>query len=194
MDNSKTGKLILALRKEKQMTQKELAEQLGVTDKAISKWERGLGCPDVSLLPELSAFFGVNMEELLSGDLAADDPNGGNMKNTRFYVCPICSNISVCTGNASVSCCGRKLEQLTPKKAEMPQCLLVEVIEEDWFITSDHAMTKDEYISFLAFVTGDRLQLIKQYPEWDLQVRIPKRGHGMLIWYSTKDGLLYQLL
>ena len=55
-------------------------------------------------------------------------------------------------------------------------------------------MRKENYISFVAFATGDRLQVVKQYPEWDLQLRIPRRGHGMLLWYAQADGLLYQLL
>jgi hypothetical protein len=72
--------------------------------------------------------------------------------------------------------------------------LKTEVVEDEWFITSDHPMRKDDYISFVAFLTGDRMELMKQYPEWDLQVRLRKRGHGMLVWYSTSKGLFYQLL
>ena len=55
-------------------------------------------------------------------------------------------------------------------------------------------MEKENYLSFVAFATGDKIQLIKQYPEWNLQVRIQKRGHGMLFWYSTTQGFFYQLL
>ncbi len=116
------------------------------------------------------------------------------MKKAKFYVCPVCGNLTLCTGNASVSCCGRTLEPLEPKKAGEDQKLKVEVIENEWFITSDHPMTKENYISFLAFATGGQMNIIKQYPEWDLQVRLFKRGHGMLYWYSTTQGLMYQLL
>jgi hypothetical protein len=63
----------------------------------------------------------------------------------------------------------------------------------DWYITASHPMNKDHYISFVAFATGDRVQVIKQYPEWDTQVRIPKRGHGLLIWYCTRHGLSYEV-
>ena len=55
MDCEKIGKLIRSLRRERGLTQLGLAEQMHISDKAVSKWERGLGCPDVSLLPELSA-------------------------------------------------------------------------------------------------------------------------------------------
>ena len=194
MDCKKVGQLIRSLRQEQYMTQKQLADKLNISDKAISKWELGLGCPDVSLLAELSDLLGINIEQMLSGDLSENRFVGGNMKKSSYYVCPVCGNLSVCTGNASVSCCGRKLEALTPQKATEEQKLTIEQVEDDWFITSDHPMQKDVYISFVAFATGDKIQIIKQYPEWNLQARIQKRGHGMLLWYSTRDKLLYQLL
>ena len=55
-------------------------------------------------------------------------------------------------------------------------------------------MTKDSYISFVAFLAGGAATLVKQYPEWNLQARIPRGERGMLIWYSAEQGLLYQLL
>ena len=116
------------------------------------------------------------------------------MKKLSYYVCPTCGNLTFCTGQAEVSCCGRKLAALVPQKAREEEKLTVELVETDWFITSSHPMRKDDYISFVAFATGDRLQVVKQYPEWDLQVRIPARGHGLLLWYSEKQGLLYQLV
>jgi len=194
MDSIKIGQLIRSLRHEKGLTQGQLAEQMGLSDKAVSKWERGLGCPDVSLLTDLSDILGVNLKELLCGELSPNDLVGGNMKKTKYCVCPLCGNISLCTGGASVSCCGRVLETLIPKKAQEQQKLTVEVMEDDWYITSEHPMSKEDYISFVAFATGDRLQLLKQYPEWNLSLRIQKRGHGQLLWYSKKEGLLYQLL
>ena len=116
------------------------------------------------------------------------------MKKTKYYVCPVCNNISLCTGEAEVSCCGRKIDQQQMQKAEENEMLSVEVIEEDWDITAAHPMSKEHYISFVAFATGDRVQIYKQYPEWDIQLRIPKRGHGMLIWYCTTHGLFYQFI
>jgi len=115
------------------------------------------------------------------------------MKKTKYYVCPMCHNISLCTGEAEVSCCGRKIDQQQMQKVEENEMLSVDVIEGDWYITASHPMTKEHYISFVAFATGDRIQIIKQYPEWDMQLRIPKR-HGMLIWYCTRHGLFYQLI
>lgn len=68
MDNQKMGQFICALRKEKKMTQKDLATKLNVTDKAVSKWERGLSCPDISLLSSLAGVLGVTVSDLLNGE------------------------------------------------------------------------------------------------------------------------------
>lgn len=194
MEYRKIGAVIRTLRQEQNMTQKQLADKMNISDKTVSKWERGQGLPDISLMPELTAILGVEMENLLSGDLTPNESDGGNMKNTKYYVCPSCNSLTFCTGEAEISCCGKKLSALELKKAGESEKLHVEAMEEDWYITSSHPMNKECYISFLAFAAGDRIQVIKQYPEWDLNVRIPKRGHGILIWYSTGQGLLSQLL
>lgn len=194
MQNIKIGNIIRTLRLERNMTQKELADKMNISDKTVSKWERGLGCPEISLISEISDLLGVDTQSLLIGDITPNDFVVGNMKNTKYYVCPTCHNISFCTGEAEVSCCGKKLTAQPLKKADESEKLSVEVNEEDWYITSVHPMVKHHYISFVVFATGDCIQVIKQYPEWNLELRLPKRGHGMLIWYCTEHGLLYQLL
>ena len=190
MDCSKIGELIFQLRHEKKMTQKQLADKMNISGKTISKWERGLGCPDVSLLTQLSNIFGVNIQDILSGDLPLNDFVGGNMKKSRYFVCPECSNIVIATGNAEISCCGRKLDALEAVKAV--EKLNVEKIENDWYVTTEHPMKKEHYISFIAFAEGDKIQIIKQYPEWNLQSRILGARHGALLWYCTGHGLFYQ--
>ena len=194
MDNEKIGKLIYGLRKERNMTQLQLAEILHISDKTVSKWERGQGCPDISLLVDLSCVLGVDMEKFLSGRLEANEERGGNMKKLNFYVCPECGNVITAMTEAGISCCGKKLQPLEAVKAPDEERLLVENIENDYYISSDHPMLKEHYISFVALLTGDTLTLKKQYPEWDLQVRIPGRTHGKLIWYCTEHGLFYQLV
>lgn len=194
MQNSNVGNIIRTLRLEQKMTQKQLADKMNISDKTVSKWERGLGLPDISLILKLADLLGVDMQNLLAGDMTPNDFVGGNLKHTKFFVCPTCHNITLCTGDAEVSCCGKKLTVQIMKKAEENEKLSVQVLENDWFITSVHPMTKNHYISFAAFVTGDRIQIMKQYPEWYLNVRIPKGGHEMLIWYCTIHGLFYQLL
>jgi len=160
MQTINVGNIIRELRIERGMTQKQLADKMNISDKTVSKWERGLGCPDVSLLTELSDLLDVDIGKLLSGDLAPNDFVGGNMKKTNYYVCPMCHNISLCTGEADVSCCGRKIDQQQMQKAEENEMLSVEVIEDDWYITVAHPMNKEHYISFVAFATGDRVQII----------------------------------
>ena len=192
MDQTKTGGLIRALRTQKGLTQKALAETVGVGDKAVSKWERGLGCPDVSLLPELSRVLGVGLETLLTGRLDANDQERGNMKKLNFYVCPDCGSLITAAAEAGVSCCGRTLLPLEPQKPEDP--LSVEKIDDSWFVSSPHPMTKDHYISFVALLTGDTLFFRRLYPEWDLQTRIPAFGHGILLWYCTQHGLFRQII
>lgn len=194
MDQIKTGRLIRALREQKGLTQKELAEAIGIGNKAVSKWERGLGCPDVSLLPELSKVLGVGLETLLSGEIDANDQERGNMKKLKFYVCPDCGNLITTTSEANVSCCGRTLLPIEPQKAEGENKLSVEKIDDSWYVSSPHPMTKGHYVSFTALLTGDTLFLRRLYPEWDFQTRIPCFGHGILLWYCTQHGLFQQLI
>ena len=193
MNCEKIGRLIYQLRKEKSMTQKDLADLMNISDKTISKWERGLGCPDVSLLPELSQNLGVPIEELLSGSIELNETIGGNMKKIKFYVCPQCQNLMTTTGEANISCCGKKLEPLTAKTDEKHQ-LTIEPIEDELYISSSHAMIKEHYIAFVAYVTGDKVFIVKQYPEWNLQFRFHKFGHGKLYFYCSNHGLFQQTI
>ena len=194
MDCEKIGALIRAARRERGMTQRELGEALHISDRTVSKWECAQGCPDVSLLPALSARLGVDLERMLSGDLEPSREKGDSMKRIRFFVCPHCGNVVTATGEASVSCCGRRLEALTPQRAEGVHRLQAEAVEDEWFLTAEHPMEKGHFLSFVAFVTGERCLLIRTYPEWEMQVRIPRRGHGKLLHYCTEHGLFSQLL
>jgi len=189
MDCGKTGKLIYNLRKEKNMTQKELAGALNLSDRTISKWERGMGCPDVSLLGELSQLFCVNIEQLLEGDLISNKSNSGNMKNVRFYVCPTCGNVMFSFGETDMSCCGRKLTALIAEKGRENHSMRVEEIEDDYFVTIYHEMRKAHYISFIAFIGYDRLHFVKLYPEQNAELRIPRMPGNRLYAYCNVHGL-----
>ena len=192
MDQIKTGALIRQLRLDSGMTQKQLAEALCVSDKAVSKWECGNGCPDVSLLAELSAVFGTDVQTLLSGCINKNESEKGNMKKLKFYVCKECGNIITATSEAAVTCCGNKLTALEPVKAEGADMLKTEDLGGEWFISSDHEMKKEHYISLVAYVTDSSAMMFKQYPEWNLQVTLPFYRSGRLIWYCTQHGLFYQ--
>ena len=85
MNAEKTGFLIYELRNRKGLTQKELAEKCNVTDKAVSKWERGEGCPDVTVLPKLAEVFGVEVEAIMNGELpVSQDVSGKKIKDYNF--------------------------------------------------------------------------------------------------------------
>lgn len=186
MDSERTGKLIRVLRKEKGLTQKDLAAQLMVSDKAVSKWERGFGCPDISLLNQLSSVFNVNIECILAGDLSPRETDGGNMKRIKFYHCPECGNTITGTTEAELSCCGRKLSPMEAKPMDQGHQPKVELIENDYYITFDHEMSKQHFLVFAAYVTSDRLQLFKLYPEQNPQIRFPfSRGGKFFICCNT---------
>ena len=192
MDNEKVGQLIRELRKERYMTQAQLAEQLHVSDKTVSKWETGKGGPELSLLTEISKIFEIDLQNLLSGELNQNQLRSINLRKVKLYICPNCGNVVTATSEAAVSCCGRKLKEATPTKASQDEKLMVELVENDFFVTSQHEMTKEHYISFVALLTADAIIMRKQYPEWDLSVRIPRIAHGRLLWYCSRHGLFYQ--
>ena len=194
MNQSEIGALIRDLRAQKGLTQRHIAQQLGVTEQAVSRWERGIGLPDPALICDLAQSLGVNADTLLSGRIAENDKDVGNMKKTKFYVCPVCGNILTSAADAQITCCGRSLAPLAPKKADAEDKLNVEIIEDEYYISSDHAMTRDHFVSFVALLTGDTLILRRLYPEWNLSARLPRMPHGMLIWYCTRHGLLYQYI
>ncbi len=194
MNCEKIGQLIYRLRKEKDMTQKQIADLMNISDKTISKWERGLGCPDVSLLPELSQILGINIEEILLGKIVLNETVGGNMKKIQFYICPQCRNLITATGDATISCCSKRMEPLAATKASQDHQLDIEPIEDELYVTSTHEMKKDHFISFAAYVTGDKVFIVKQYPEWNLQFRFHRLGHGKLYFHCVEHGLFYQLV
>lgn len=189
MDIKKTGSLIAALRKEQNMTQKELAELLYLSDRTISKWERGAGAPDVSLWNDLAEVLGVSVRDLLAGERTINPKDGGNMKRTKFYVCPHCGNILTASSAAQLTCCGTPLEPLEAKPEDDVHTISVETIDGEYYVSMQHAMTKEHHIAFMAYLTGDKLYLNRLYPEGDAASRFPRIGMGTLYVYCTDDGL-----
>ena len=192
MDNEKTGALIRSLRRENGLTQLQLAQALHVSDKAVSKWERGMGAPDLALLSALTGMFNVDLQALCSGELERNDPLSGNLKGLRWYLCPHCGNVVTSMTETAVTCCGRKLQASLPAQASGEDRLSAERIENDLFLSSNHEMTREHFIPFVALVTSDTVLLKKLYPEWDLQVRLPLFAHGRLVWHCSRHGLFCQ--
>ena len=189
MNTYVTGATIKQLREKRNLTQGELAEQIGVSSKTVSKWETAKGLPDISLLQPLAQALGISVIELMNGEHIINKNISANMMRSKFYVCPICGNAVHAMGDALVSCCGITLPALEPEEAEGEHALCIENVEDEHFITVPHSMTKEHFISFLAYVTSDRLQMVKLYPEGNAETRIQLRGRGYLYAYCNRHGL-----
>ena len=189
MDLNKNGRLIRDLRKARGMTQKEVAESLGVLPKTVSKWETGHGFPDVSAVSCLSEILGVDEKTLLSGSLTQNPEEVGNMKKTKFYVCPKCGGFLWGGGESNVSCCGHVLKPLEAKAEEEGHKASVLDTENDFYVSFGHEMTKEHYISFAAYVCFDRVLVVRLYPEQDSAVRFPKMYGGKLYFYCNNHGM-----
>lgn len=189
-----SGHSIRQLREERRMTQTELAGKIGVSDKTVSKWETGRGLPDSSLLLPLAQALGVSMIELMNGSPIINRNRSANLLRARFYACPVCGNIVHGIGEAVVSCCGLCLPPLEAEEVDEAHGVRLEPVEDEWFLTVDHPMHKEHFISFAALVTTDRLQLVKLYPEGEAQTRFQRRGRGMLYLFCNRHGLYRQRL
>ena len=185
-----TGATIKALRENKGLTQNELAAMLGVSDKAVSKWETAKGLPDITLIEPLAKALGVSVMELMSGDTVTNKNISANILRSKFYVCPVCGNIIRAMGDALISCCGITLPPLDAEEPDENHSITIEKVEDEHFITVHHPMTKTHFISFIAYLTPDRVQFVKLYPEGNAETRLNLRGRGYLYIHCNKHGLM----
>ena len=185
-----TGATVKKLREAKGITQQQLADIIGVTAKAVSKWETAKGLPDISLIESLSQALGVSVMELMSGETVTNRNASSNLLRSEFYVCPVCGNVIHTTGEAVISCCGIALPPLEAEETDEKHSISIESVEDEKCITVNHEMTKSHYISFMAYVTTDKLQLVKLYPEGNAETRIQFRGRGYLYIFCNKHGLM----
>ena len=184
MNHYITGNTIRVLREKKQITQKELAQILGVSDKTAK------GYPDISLLEPLAAALDISVAELLSGDYVTNQNKMGNMLRSVFYICPVCGNVIHAMGKCVVSCCGITLLPEEAEETDSAHTIAIEQVEDESYVTIDHEMSKSHHISFIAWVTSSRLELLKLYPEQNAEGRFRLRGHGCLYIYCNKHGLM----
>ncbi|MBR6678540.1 MAG: helix-turn-helix domain-containing protein [Oscillospiraceae bacterium] len=192
MDNYVTGAAIRTLRERKNMTQAQLAEKIDVSPKTVSKWETCKGLPDITLLDPLAAALDVSVMELMSGNAVINRNVSANMLRSKIYVCPVCGNIIHTMGETVTSCCGVTLPPLEAEDADEAHSITIEQVEDEQFLTVQHDMTKKHFISFLAYVTTDRFQLVKLYPEGNAECRFRFRGRGYLYLYCNRHGLMRQ--
>ena len=189
MDNYVTGSLIKKLREGKGMTQEELAYKVCVSAKAVSKWETGRGFPDIGLIESLARALDISVIELLSGVDIRNKNRSSDMKKARFYVCPVCGNVIQATGEAVMTCCGITLPPLEAEDPDDDHAINLEVVEDEYYVTVDHPMTKTHYISFLAAVSDQSIQFVKLYPEGGAEIRFKINRVERIYAYCNHHGL-----
>ena len=189
MNSYVTGGTIRSLREKRQLTQKQLGELVMVSDKTVSKWETGRGLPDITLLEPLAGALGVCVTELLSGACASNRNRSGNLSRARFYVCPVCGNVLWSIGEGAFSCCGIALPPLEAESPDPAHLLHAERVEDEWYVSLDHPMTKEHFLSFMAYVTTDRVEFRKLYPQQPPEARFSRCGPGVLLAYCSHHGL-----
>lgn len=194
MDPYITGSAIKSLREQRHMTQAQLAQALSVSDKTISKWETAKGLPDISLIEPLAQALGVTLPELLSGEQIINRNRSANLLRSRLYICPICGNVMYSSGDAGVSCCGITLPPLEAEEPDEDHQAEITKSEDEWYFSLSHPMAKDHAITFAAYVTANRFELVRLYPEGNAEARFFSRGPGILYWYCNHHGLFQQRL
>ena len=189
MNQYVTGAAIRELRLQKNMTQLQLAEKLNVSDKAVSKWETGKGYPDITLLESIADAFGISVTELISGNRVSNRNVAANMMKSGFYMCPVCGNVIHSMGEAAIHCHGIMLTPLIAEATDERHMIFINRIEDEYYVRIDHSMTKEHYISFVAAVSSDGIQMVKLYPEGSAETRFRIRGVRRIIFYCNRDGL-----
>ncbi len=189
MNQYVTGTVIKALREEKKMTQLQLADQLGVSDKTISKWETAKGYPDITLLEPIAEAFSVSVTELISGNTVYNSNVSANVLKSRFYICPVCGNVIHSMGEAVIHCHGVLMTAAEPEKPDEHHKIFIEQLEDEYYVRIEHSMTKNHYISFIAAQSSDRVQMVKLYPEGNAETRFKRSGVKRILFYCNRDGL-----
>ena len=191
MNQYVTGTMIKELREKKKLTQAELADQLFVSAKTVSKWENGKGYPDISLLEPLAGVLGVSVVELLSGKAVSNINVSANMMRSKFYVCPVCGNVIHSMGEAVINCHGVLLTPASAEETDENHMIFIEGVEDEYYVRIEHDMTKSHYISFMAAVSPDRIQMIKLYSEGNAEARFQTRGVKRIYFYCNRDGMYF---
>lgn len=191
MNQYVTGAVIKELREKKKMTQLQLADKLGVSDKTISKWETGKGYPDITLLEPIAEAFSVSITELISGNTVYNSNVSANVLKSKFYICPICGNVIHSMGEAVIHCHGVLMTAQEPEETDENHKIFIERVEDEYYVRIEHSMTKKHYISFIAAESSDRIQMVKLYPEGNAETRFKISGVKRILFYCNRDGLFY---
>ena len=189
MNQYVTGAVIKGLREKNKMTQLQLAEKLGVSDKTISKWETAKGYPDITLLEPIAEAFRISVAELISGNTIHNANVSANMLRSKFYVCPVCGNVIHSMGEAAIHCHGIQLMPLAAEPTDERHMVFIERVEDEYYVRIAHSMTKEHYISYVAAASSDNMQIVKLYPEGNAETRVKLRGVKRIYIYCNRDGL-----
>lgn len=189
MNSYVTGNIIKEFREKEKMTQSELADRLMVSNKTVSKWENGKGLPDISLLEPLAKALNVSLIELMSGQTVKNQNVSANMIRGKWYVCPICGNVIHAMGDTVISCCGLTLPEIEVEEDDKEHLMSIQRIEDEYYVSVDHEMTKEHFIGFISYVTDDKLQVVKLYSEQNAEASFRVCGHGYIYYYCNHHGL-----
>ena len=184
-----TGAMIKRLREERKISQNQLAEAIGVSGKAVSKWETGRGYPDITLIEPLAEALGVSVIELFSGDDVVNTNKASKMLRMKLYVCPVCGNVIQAAGEAVVSCCGITLPPLEAEPADDSHSVRIERVEDEYYLSAGHEMNKNHFISFITAVRNEGFETVKLYPEGNAEARFKVRGTRYFYYYCNRHGL-----
>ena len=191
MNAEKTGNLIRSLRIKKGLTQKELAHMICVTDKAVCKWEKGRGCPNITLISQLSKVLGVDIQSILQGYLDKNKKIGENMNHLKFYKCPTCGNLVTSIKSVELSCCGNKLSPVSAKTRSEPEYQpVIQEFDGQYSIKFNHPMTKSNYISQVIVVRYDQIMTVNLYAESEAIITIPQVRGIRLFVITNKSELI----
>lgn len=188
MDQYVKGETLRRLREEKGLSEFDLAEKLGVGFDLIMKWEEDQAYPDISLLKPIAKALDTTVEQILDGVEVVSTNRNTDINESKFYVCPVCGNIITSAGNVEIRCCNVTLQPQEEQFCDDDHMIESEESDGEYYVTVEHEMTKEHYISFLAFMGGDGVHVSKMYPEWYCQSRFPL-GRGKLYCYCNIHGL-----
>lgn len=191
MNAEKTGNLIRSLRIKKGLTQKELAQMICVTDKAVCKWEKGRGCPNITLISQLSKVLEVDIQSILQGYLDKNKKIGENMNHLKFYKCPTCGNLVTSIKSVELSCCGNKLSPVSAQTRSDPEYQpVIQEFDGQYSIKFNHPMTKSDYISQVIVVRYDQIMTVNLYAEAEAIITIPQVRGIRLFVITNKSELI----
>lgn len=141
------------------------------------------------MLEPIADVFSVSVTELISGNAVTNSNVSANMLRSHFYVCPVCGNIFHSMGEAVVQCHGIQLKSEEAEETDEKHKIFLERVEDEYYVQIEHEMTKKHYISFIAAVSSDRIQMVKLYPQGNAETRFKMNGVKKIYFYCNQSGL-----